>query len=391
MTPLYRSSVTIVSTLLLFVISINSVAQHAIFKVIDSQQQSRSVPHTIVKINGMDYISLPKITKALGGTYTIQPRRMRVDLAGTTAWVSLNDNRVSAISLFSLTHKVVENDEGVFISRVDAPFFFRNAFQLTLVPEQAGSYDAAPSALPMAEEVAQALEEFPVPTEVKNFNTSDIKVIILDAGHGGYNTGLSGEAGTLEKDIVLAVANRVAAQLAEDTSFTVIQTRKKDVYLSDQQRAAIFLQSHSNLLISLHVGGAFSPEAQGLAFMYPSKPTSDRNSIATGKYATSYSLVSRLFTQKLRTELIAATNSPNRGLFAIPNSLFKSVDAPACMIELGCITNINDEVLLNDGVYQDKLATGIVQGIYAILKSESLTLDTNTLSNQTLTNESINE
>ena len=174
MTPLYRSSVTIVSTLLLFVISINSVAQHAIFKVIDSQQQSRSVPHTIVKINGMDYISLPKITKALGGTYTIQPRRMRVDLAGTTAWVSLNDNRVSAISLFSLTHKVVENDEGVFISRVDAPFFFRNAFQLTLVPEQAGSYDAAPSALPMAEEVAQALEEFPVPTEVKNFNGGSI-------------------------------------------------------------------------------------------------------------------------------------------------------------------------------------------------------------------------
>ena len=391
MTPLYRSSVTIVSTLLLFVISIHAVAQQASFKVMDSQQQSRSVPYTIVKINGMDYISLPAITKALGGAHTIQPRRMRVDLAGTTAWVSLNDNRVSALSLFSLTHKVVKNNEGVFISRVDAPVFFRNAFQLTLVPEQAGSSGEAPPALPMAEEVAPALEEFPAPTEVKNFNTSDIKVIILDAGHGGYNTGLSGEAGTLEKDIVLAVANRVAAQLAEDTSITVVQTRKEDVYLSDQQRAAIFLQSRANLLISLHVGGAFSPEAQGLAFMYPSKPTRPRNSITTGKYATSYSAVSRLFSRKLSTELIAATNSPNRGLFAIPNSLFKSVDAPACMIELGCITNVNDEVSLNDGVYQDKLATGIVQGIYAILKSESLTLDSNTLSNQTLTNESINE
>ena len=195
---------------------------------------------------------------------------------------------------------------------------------------------------------------------------------------------MQGDSGISEKDVVLSIAIKVHTKLSTTPGITTVLTREQDVSLSNQQRAGIFKAKQADLLITLHAGGTFSRETQGIALYYPDAPALSRTDISTGVHPQNHSTRSRIIAQTLSTHLIQETSANTLGIHAIPNPLFLAINAPACLIEVGCLTNAGEELALSDEIYLDKLADGIVQGILALLESNTSTQITPTLSNESI-------
>ena len=373
---------------LLLALPNGAIAQTTAFTVVDSQKQTHTIPYTVINIDGLDYLSLPDLIQSLGGAHTIISNRVRVDLEGTTAWVSLNDNRVNALSYFSLTHNVVSNDKGIFISRLDCPVFFKKAFRIDLFSSNA-AVDPKMSQSPLGDNMPNLLENIPSIPESVESRSATLRTILLDPGHGGYESGLSDSSGLAEKEIVLSIAKRVQEKLAGNKSVTIVLSRDQDISLSNQQRASIFREKKADLLITLHVGGSFSEAMNGIAFFYPTAPKRKPNTITMGKQRMSYAASSRMIARQLSTHLLEETAAMDRGLHAIPNPLFGAINAPSCLIELGCLSNANDAVALGDEAYRDKVAQGIVSGILALVDNTVATDTPETLSNESFSESTI--
>lgn len=88
-------------------------------------------------------------------------------------------------------------------------------------------------------------------------------VVVIDAGHGGIDPGAVGEGDVLEKDIVLAVARQVRAELAARGRYDVRMTRDADVFVSLDQRLRASAAAGANLFISIHADSVGDPGLAG--------------------------------------------------------------------------------------------------------------------------------
>jgi len=178
------------------------------------------------------------------------------------------------------------------------------------------------------------------------------KVIIIDPGHGGIDPGAVGSLGTLEKDINLAVSKRVARILSQ-AGAVVIMTREDDtcysrrkkedldarIALADKYQADIFLSIQGNALKSSRWSGAQT-------FFYPSSEESKRLAVSV---------------QQELGRILKNTNRsarPHTGAY-----ILKELRIPATVIEVGFLSNPQEERLLNDAHYQGKIAWGIYAGV----------------------------
>lgn len=181
------------------------------------------------------------------------------------------------------------------------------------------------------------------------------RTIVLDAGHGGSDRGASGPSGLTEKQVTLAVTQKVQGILEASGAHTVMtRTTDVDVYgpnASDGQE----LQARCNvanrtpaadLFVSIHCNAFTSSAAHGMETYY---------------YAAS-SEGKRLATL-LNEELAAAGGLFNRGVKSANFYVMKHTNMPASLIELGFITNYNEERLLGSDEYQTRLATAIATAI----------------------------
>ena len=90
-------------------------------------------------------------------------------------------------------------------------------------------------------------------------------VVVLDAGHGGHDSGNRGN-GYYEKEIALKIALRVGAQLEKNPDLRVIFTRKKDVFVDLIERANIANRADADLFVSIHCDAFTSSKAFGRYF-----------------------------------------------------------------------------------------------------------------------------
>ncbi len=90
-----------------------------------------------------------------------------------------------------------------------------------------------------------------------------VKIIVLDAGHGGEDPGAIGPKGTLEKNIVLAVAKRLQKILDEGGEFRAFLTRRGDYFLVLEERVKIAQEYGADLFISIHANGNKKPQVRG--------------------------------------------------------------------------------------------------------------------------------
>lgn len=181
----------------------------------------------------------------------------------------------------------------------------------------------------------------------------DQQVIILDAGHGGWDPGKTGTAGEDEKNINLAVMQKLQ-QYLEQGGATVYITRGTDEALGSKKRAdmaerkKIANESAGDLLVSIHQNAFPSSGAKGGQVFY-------HKSSEEGKQ------LAELIQERLRTNV----DSENKRL-AKQNSdyyILRTTEIPAVIVECGFLSNPAEEKLLNEEGYQTKLAWAIYLGI----------------------------
>ena len=214
--------------------------------------------------------------------------------------------------------------------------------------------------------------------------------IIIDPGHGGKDPGAVGYRGTKEKDIVLDVSKRLAKKIERNSKTKVILTREEDIFLRLQDRTKFANANEGDLFISIHTNAAEDRRASGFEtfLIGPNKNeaavrVAARENAAlelegfSGKKLTNEDLIkatiaqsafaakSEEFASLVQNEIKKRVQSKDRGVKQAGFYVLMGASMPNVLIELGFISNPNEEKKLNSSSYRDMLATSIY---YAVLK-----------------------
>jgi N-acetylmuramoyl-L-alanine amidase len=215
------------------------------------------------------------------------------------------------------------------------------------------------------------------------------KIVIIDAGHGGKDPGTRGIMGTVEKDLVMQYS-LLLSKVLRDAGYTVILTRNGDSYLSLIQRRK-FAQNHNgSLMISLHADSAETIDARGLSIYTLSNEATDevakmlaethdasddiifRSSVRDNLAKTVLIDVAQRATIS-RSEYFASIlikNAEKSRLFVIPRphrragfAVLKMPDVPSVLIELGFLSNPEEEILLRSPAYRNQIIQTVFKSI----------------------------
>ena len=190
-------------------------------------------------------------------------------------------------------------------------------------------------------------------------------VVVVDAGHGGNDPGKVAVNGSLEKDINLAIAKRLAWYL-EQADVTVIMTRDSDSGLysqndsrkktSDmQKRCQIMNESKADLAVSIHQNSYHDEEIFGGQVFY---------------YADS--ALGKRLAERIQKRFDYVLGAENRRQPKANESyyLLLHAECPAVIVECGFLSNWREASLLGDEEYQDRMAYTIHMGILEYLNGE---------------------
>ncbi|MDO5715695.1 MAG: N-acetylmuramoyl-L-alanine amidase [Tissierellia bacterium] len=177
--------------------------------------------------------------------------------------------------------------------------------------------------------------------------------IVIDAGHGGRDSGAVGIDGkTLEKDLTLEVALKVYDKLVAN-GYQVDMTRTQDEYVKLLDRASLANENDAEIFVSIHFNAADSAKAKGIEVLYASEKNIKIKNVEQKHLAN-----------ELLKSLIDATDAENRGIKNRPAILVlnktKNVSA---LVELGFISNEEELKIIKSDGYIDKLAEGLYNGI----------------------------
>ena len=253
---------------------------------------------------------------------------------------------------------------------------------------------AKPAAKPAEQKPAQPVVVKPKAPKQEIAGTREVRTIVIDPGHGGKDPGASGKK-SQEKDIVLAVAKLLRKNLA-DEGFNVKLTRSKDVFIELRQRANLANQWDGDLFISLHCNAIDASEErkkiiQGYQFYVLRAPESEEdkaiarreNAVATlygeknAKDELSplewfklearleqYKQTSYLFTEKLLDSFDGGKiKKMNTGVGGAGFMVLVGAMMPAVLIELGFISNEEDEAYMMTKAGQQDLADRIAKAV----------------------------
>src|SRR5262245_44764158 len=239
----------------------------------------------------------------------------------------------------------------------------------------------APATLPPP---AAELPGAPAPAELPpalNPPTVSIRTISIDPGHGGEDEGVKGAGGAKEKDLTLSVARRMKAVIEGRLGIRVLLTRDDDRNVPLDERTAIGNNNKSDLFISVHLNGsmrkstsgasifcaAFDDEARAAAASHGAErlPTFGGGlrdielvpwDLAQTRHIDQSMTFATILEQALRGRVPMAETPVDRA----PLRVLESSNMPAVLIELGYLTNTDQEKLVTGDGFQN----GFVQAIY---------------------------
>jgi N-acetylmuramoyl-L-alanine amidase len=221
-----------------------------------------------------------------------------------------------------------------------------------------------------------------------------ISRIVIDAGHGGHDTGTIGPHGLLEKDLCLDVALRLG-RLIEDKlpGADVIYTRKDDTFIPLEDRTAIANQAKADLFISIHANASHDHAARGVETYYLNFATSEESmDVATRENALSQESMhdlqdlikkiarndkieeSKEFAGDIQDALsqrmqVVSRSEKNRGVKKAPFIVLIGANMPSVLSEISFVSNPSDEKLLRKGDQRQRIADGLFRGISTYLES----------------------
>jgi N-acetylmuramoyl-L-alanine amidase len=215
-------------------------------------------------------------------------------------------------------------------------------------------------------------------------------LVVLDPGHGGIDPGCIGFSGVYEKDIALATAKDVARQLEATRRYRVKMTRTGDEFIELQERVAFARAEGADLFLSIHADALPEPGVRGASVFTLSEKASDKEAAELAARENKADLIggidlsrhepvvseilfdlarrqtnnlsirlARDLVSELGREVRLLNNSHRSAGFVV----LKAPDIPSALVELGCLSNREEDALLQKIGYQRKLATGLVRSI----------------------------
>jgi N-acetylmuramoyl-L-alanine amidase len=221
-------------------------------------------------------------------------------------------------------------------------------------------------------------------------------IVALDPGHGGIDPGAIGPHGILEKNITLATALDLARELAQSGRYRPVLTRTSDVFVPLRRRVEEGRAAHAEVFLSIHANVLPNPALYGLSVYTLSDRATDRQTAALADSENRDDFLRSLNLSHQPHEIaailrdLARRQTENRSLRlarAIVEELRREVpllevprrsatfvvltapDIPSALVELGCLSNPDEERLLPTRAYQLRLARGLVAAIEAYFNS----------------------
>jgi N-acetylmuramoyl-L-alanine amidase len=247
-------------------------------------------------------------------------------------------------------------------------------------------------ATPSAIIAAVAPKLIPAKAEMKALNLK--KVIVVDAGHGGHDPGALGE-NTQEKIVTLAAAKALKARLESTGRYKVVLTRDSDTFVPLDSRVEIARRAGADLFISLHADSGADSSTRGASVYTLSDKGSERvqRSLASGQgglmrvsqpganLAVSQILLdltqratrnkSTSFAERLVDNISDVTPLLERTRRDAAYRVLLAPDVPAVLLEMGFITNPQDEAFLSNANRRQKLTDAVAAAIDGYFNEET--------------------
>lgn len=227
-----------------------------------------------------------------------------------------------------------------------------------------------------------------VPEDVLKEGPSGLSVVVLDPGHGGRSPGARGNTGTVEKELVLSVAEKLKTRLEEGLGIKVVLTRTADYYVGLKERTAIANNNRADLFLSIHANATFRRDIEGYETYYLSLGSADKQArsyaemenralgvqggeddkalleaILWDMAQTAYLQESSELAAMVQRRIVGELRGRDRGVRQAPLAVLMGASMPAALVEIGYISNPEQEVRLNRQSHQDRIAQALYMAV----------------------------
>lgn len=293
---------------------------------------------------------------------------------------------------------VIDTTQPVAIARnfvLDPQAGFGRRIVLDLAPTDrvtfAESAGAPADERAAAAEAAQQIQSIAaVPMSPPAARVERRRVIVIDPGHGGVDPGATGKSGVYEKNIVLAFARELATQLRATGRYDVHLTRDTDIFIPLRQRVAIARNHKADLFLSIHADAIAKPDVRGLSVYTLSETASDQEAAALARQENRADLIGGLdlegespevtgilidlaqretknysarFAKSIVDYASQKTTTLERPHRFAGFVVLKAPDVPSVLIELGFLTNTDDERQLVSASWRAGVAGSFTRAI----------------------------
>jgi len=219
-----------------------------------------------------------------------------------------------------------------------------------------------------------------------------LKMIVLDAGHGGHDSGATGPTGLMEKDLVLDVTRRVAKLVEAQLGLKVRLTRDADYFVTLRDRTSIANRERADLFVSIHANAHRETATDGVETYFLSSEATDgaarqvaalENGVVqleqpTGRAAGQVDIVKAILWDLAQSEfqtessrlaevvhdsMTQSLRISNRGVKQAGFYVLGGAAMPAILLEIGFVTNPKEERRLKETKYRDEIARAIYAGL----------------------------
>ena len=229
------------------------------------------------------------------------------------------------------------------------------------------------------------------PSRDRRETATPLRVMVLDAGHGGHDTGAVGPGGLQEKDLVLDVTRRVGRLVEDKLNVKVLLSRDGDHFVTLRDRTSFANKERADLFVSIHANAHREVASAGVETYFLSSEATDstarqvaalENSVvqlektpARGNRLdavkailwdlaqSEFQLESSRLAEVVQDSMTQSLRIPNRGVKQAGFYVLGGAAMPAVLIEIGFVTNPKEEKRLKESKYRDEIARAIYAGL----------------------------
>lgn len=266
---------------------------------------------------------------------------------------------------------------GAYRSSSSQPDASSSRLSVDLLPATTDLAAAAAAAAPPADPVRPSVTLTP---------STGLRTVVIDPGHGGEELGAQGPRGTLEKDITLAVSRRLRTLIESRLGLRVFLTREDDRTISHDDRSAFANSHQADVFLSIHANAAVRPGIKGAEVYYLSVERADEEArrraedtavtlpalgggtrtidlilweTAQARYLEQSSALAGMVEAGLR----ARVEMSPRAVQQAPFRVLVGANMPAVLVEIGYLSNPEQEQQLASAAYQERVAEAVYDAL----------------------------